>query len=225
MRRAVGADRPVHVVVVGSINMDLIARVDQLPRPGQTVAGRELLELPGGKGANQAVAAARLGARVTFIGRVGDDGFGTRLLESLRGEQIDIGYVITTANCSSGVAIVCVEQHGENSIVVIPGANGRLSPNDITASEAVIAAADVLLVQLETPLDTVTTAITTARKHGVLTIFDPAPAPNSLPDELLDVDVLCPNQSEAAAISGGAVSSTEDAIRAAGQLRAAALAT
>lgn len=219
MRSVDRADRQVHVVVVGSINMDLIARVKRLPRPGQTVAGHELLELPGGKGANQAVAASRLGARVTLIGRVGDDGFGTRLLENLRREQIDTRYVTTTANCSSGVAIVGVEDQGENSIIVTPGANGRLSPSDIADHEAVIATADVLLVQLETPLESVAAAIATARKYGVLTIFDPAPASDSLPPELLNVDVLCPNESEAGAISGLALDSTEDAIRAASVLR------
>ena len=219
MRSMDRADGQVHVVVVGSINMDLIARVKRLPRPGQTVAGHELLELPGGKGANQAVAAARLGARVTLIGRVGDDGFGTRLLENLRREQVDTRYVTTTANCSSGVAIVGVEDQGENSIIVTPGANGRLTPRDITDCEAVIAAADVLLVQLETPLETVAAAIAAARQFGVLTILDPAPASAPLPPELLSVDFLCPNQSEAAALSGLAVESTEDAIRAASALR------
>lgn len=219
MPAADGVDRPVRVVVVGSINMDLIACVEQLPQPGQTVAGRELLELPGGKGANQAVAAARLGARVTLIGRVGDDGLGTRLLENLRREQVDTAHVTATADSSSGVAIVCVEEQGENSIVVIPGANGQLSPADIVASEAVIAAADVLLVQLETPQETVAAAIAAARRHGVLTIFDPAPAPRTLLPELLHVDVLCPNESEAAAISGQAVETTVDATNAAAKLR------
>ena len=213
------ADRPAKVVVVGSVNMDLIARVAALPRAGQTVAGRDLIESPGGKGANQAVAAARLGARVTFIGRVGDDDFGRRLREGLSREQIDTHHVLVTASCSSGVAIVCVEESGENAIVVTSGANAHLAPEDIARSEAVIAGADVLLVQLETPLETVRAAINAARRHAVPTVLDPAPATTSLPDELLRVDVLCPNESEAAAVSGIAVHSVDDAARAGRQLR------
>lgn len=214
-----GTRGPVHVVVVGSINMDLIAPVAGLPAAGQTVSGRELLESPGGKGANQAVAAARLGARVSFIGRIGDDGFGVRLGEGLRGEQIDTRAVRTTENCSSGVAIVCVEDAGENTIVVIPGANGCLSPADIAQAEHVIASADVLLVQLETPLETVAAAVETARQHGVLTVLDPAPAPSALPDTLLAVDVICPNESEAAALTGIPIASRGDAEHAARLLR------
>ena len=213
-----GPAGPVHVVVVGSINIDLIARVAALPRAGQTVTGREFLESPGGKGANQAVAAARLGARVTFIGRVGDDGFGTQLREGLRREHVDIGHVDATAKCPSGVAMVCVEEEGENTIVVTSGANGRLSPEDIRRRDSVIAAADVMLVQLETPLDTVGAAIDAARRHGVLVVFDPAPPPSSLPEELLGVDVLCPNESEAAAITGIEIRSPDDAARAGRQL-------
>lgn len=219
MRSMNGVGRSVHVVVVGSINMDLIACVTKLPQQGQTVPGKELLELPGGKGANQAVAAARLGARVTFIGRVGDDDFGNRLLDGLRREGIDTTYVTATQHCSSGVAIVCVDDQGENSIVVIPGANGKLSPEDIAASETAIATADVMLVQLETPQETVATAIAAARRHGVTTLLDPAPAPGQMLPELLNVDVLCPNESEAAAISGVPVQTAAEAKIAAEQLQ------
>ena len=208
------------IVVAGSINMDLVVRMARLPRRGETVIGRETQELPGGKGANQAVAAARLQANVSFIGRVGDDGFGQRLLGGLQHEGIDVSRVIVTAQCASGLAIVAVEDSGENSITVIPGANGRLTPDDVRGATELIHAADVLLLQLEVPLETVLTAIEIAHQHETLVILDPAPAPASFPPNLLSVSVACPNESEAAALAGLPVVSLDDAKRAARQLRA-----
>jgi ribokinase len=213
------ARRP-RIVVAGSINMDLVVRSDHLPRRGETVIGRETRELPGGKGANQAVAAARLQADVSFIGRVGDDGFGQRLLNGLRQEGIDVGRVDVTAQCASGLAIVAVEDSGENSITVIPGANGRLTPDDVKAAAELIRDADVLLLQLEVPVETVLTAIEIAHQHGTPVILDPAPAPASFPPSLLSVDVACPNESEAAALAGVPVFNLDDAKRATRQLRA-----
>ena len=165
------------IVVVGSINMDLVARVPRLPRPGETVHGSEFRQVPGGKGANQAVAAARLGADVTLIGRVGDDAFGQQLLTSLRQHGVRTEAVQTTANCPSGLALIGVEDSGQNAITVIGGANQRLTTDDVQANEAAMATADALLVQLEVPLETVVAALAVARRYGVLTILDPAPAP------------------------------------------------
>jgi len=208
------------IVVVGSINMDLVARMQRLPRPGETLSGDTFQTIPGGKGANQAVAAARLGATVTLIGRVGDDAFGQVLLNSLREYGVGTDHVLTTPDCSSGVALIGVEPSGANSIVVVAGANGHLTPADVLAREQVIAAADVLVVQLETPLETVATAIRLARQHRVRTILDPAPVPTgSLPAELYQADVISPNQTEAEAMTGIIVHDVATATQAAQSLQ------
>lgn len=207
------------IVVVGSINMDLMARVPRLPRPGETVKGTEFVQVAGGKGANQAVAAARLGAAVTLIGRVGNDAFGQGLTASLKAEGVQTEHVQITVNCPSGLALIGVEDSGQNAITVIGGANQRLSPQDVQQAEAVIAAADALLVQLEVPLETVAAAIALARRHQVLTILDPAPAPDGvLMAELCTADVVSPNQTEAEAIAGMAVTNLAEAAQAASKL-------
>jgi len=209
-----------HIVVIGSINMDLVARMARLPRPGETVQGDNFQTIPGGKGANQAVAAARLGARVTMIGRVGDDSFGKTLRRSLAEYGVSTEHVLVTEGCSSGVALIGVEATGANSITVVAGANGRLTPHDVESRADVIAAADALIVQLETPLDTVAAAIRIAREAGVRTILDPAPAPSGpLSSELLAVEILSPNQTEAEALTGIAVHDVASARTAACRLR------
>jgi ribokinase len=208
-----------HVVVVGSVNMDLVVRVPHLPGPGQTLAADGLETIPGGKGANQAVAAARLGARVTMIGRVGDDAFGPRLRAGLEGEGVAVDHLLTTAGCSSGIALIGVETSGENAIIIVAGANGRLSPLDVQERESVIASADVLLVQLEVPSETVAAAVAVARRHGVRVILDPAPAPRGpLPEGLRAVDVLTPNQTEAQGLTGIGADDVSGARRAAALL-------
>ncbi|MFG0332922.1 MAG: ribokinase [Maioricimonas sp. JB049] len=203
------------IAVVGSINMDLVVRCERLPRPGETIIGIDAREVSGGKGANQAVAAARLGASVAMVGRVGSDGFGETLLGSLQAEGIHVNHVARTPDCSSGLAIVAVETSGENAITVVPGANGRLSPEDVRAAADVIEAADVLLLQLEVPTESVIAASQIARAAGTRVILDPAPAPSEVPEKLLAVDLLCPNESEAAALTGLPVESEQ-------QLQAAA---
>ncbi len=190
------------IAVVGSINMDLVIRCARLPRPGETLIADDAREVPGGKGANQAVAAARLGAEVAMIGRVGSDAFSDRLLENLATEGIDTTHVARTSNCASGLAIVTVEHGGENSITVVPGANGQVTIADVTAATDMIRNADILLLQLEIPIETVLEAIRVAHLAETRVILDPAPAPARVPDGLLDVDVICPNESEAAAILG-----------------------
>lgn len=204
--------RPPSIVVVGSINIDLVARMRRLPKPGETVSGEIFQTIPGGKGANQAIAAARLGAQVKIVGRVGDDEFAGILRKNLVSDGIDTTYVIETRDCASGVAMIGVEVSGANSIVVIPGANGKLSVADIELCRATISSADALIVQLETPISTVRAAIGIARERGVLTVLDPAPVPSEkLPSELFSVDVISPNQTEAEELVGVPVHDWESA--------------
>ena len=190
------------IIVVGSANLDLVVSAPTIPRAGETVLGGDLTLVPGGKGANQAVAAARLGAAVTFVGRVGADTFGTTLRANLAAAGVDDHYLITTDGVASGVALIVVSATGENAICVAPGANARLNPADVAAAEPAFTRARVCLVQLEVPTDAVLAALALARRHGVLTILDPAPAPTSVPAGLLDVDVLTPNETEAATLLG-----------------------
>jgi ribokinase len=208
------------IVVVGSINMDLLALVRKRPGPGETVSGLEFEENPGGKGANQAVAAARLGASSVMVGCVGNDAIGQRLRDSLRENQVDISNVRTATkkSISSGVALITVDSSGENTIVVVPGANGDISPADVAAAEATLRSADAILVQLEIPLESVAAVFNVARRHGVRLILDPAPARDDLPDDMLDVDVLCPNSVEAQQLTGMAINSLADAESALRQL-------
>ena len=182
--------------------------------------GHEFLTIPGGKGANQAVAAARLGARVTLIGRVGDDSFGAMLRRSLDEDRVSTEHVLTTSDCSSGVALIGVDAGGANSIVVIAGANGRLSPADVIERTDVIASADALIVQLETPHETVLTALRIARESGVRTILDPAPVSVGMfPNELYAVDLISPNQTEAEVLTGIVVHDVASAELSARRLR------
>jgi len=191
------------VLVVGSINMDMVVRSGRMPAPGETVLGEGFKTSPGGKGANQAVAAARLGGRVAMIARVGDDAFGEELLANLRQEGVDCGAVGTSPQTPTGVAMIIVDAQGENSIVVASGANFRVTPDDdILPNEHLFEQAAVVLMQLELPLPTVRAAMTLARRHGCKVILDPAPAPRIMPEELCCVDILSPNVSEAEQITG-----------------------
>ena len=190
------------IAVVGSLNMDLVIRSPRIPRPGETILGGELHTVPGGKGANQAVAAARLGARVSMIGRVGQDAFAAPLLENLVADGIDHAFVLQDGGTATGVALIVVDDNGENSIVVSSGANMRLSPTDVESAEPAIAAADLLVLQLEVPLESVIRSAELARAHGVKVVLNPAPA-RLLPAELLSmIDILVPNESEAALLTG-----------------------
>ena len=203
--------RQPRIVVAGSINMDLVYRVSRLPQPGETLTGYSFQQIHGGKGANQAVAAARMSARVTMIGRVGDDAFGAELVAGLQCEAIDVSQIRTSPRTSSGLAVIGVEDSGQNCITVVPGANGQLTVDDILAAEAVIAAADVILLQLEIPVESVMAVTRIAKRHNVPAILDPAPAPAEFPMELLQVDVVCPNESEAALITGLPVTNPAEA--------------
>ena len=208
------------IVVVGSINMDLVARMDRLPKPGETVTGETFQTISGGKGANQAVAAARLGAHTKMIGRLGDDSFGVTLRKDLNSAGVDTNHILETPGVSCGVALIGVEQSGANAITVIPAENGRLTADDVNSFQEIISTANALIVQLETPIETVAAAIQVAKKYGVLTILDPAPAPKGpLPQELMTVDILSPNQSEAEALTGIPVIDWDSAKLAAAEMK------
>lgn len=191
-----------NILVVGSINMDLAVRSTRMPAPGETVLGEGFVTSAGGKGANQAVAAARLGAHCRMMGRVGDDTFGRTLLERLRAENIDCTDVGIESAAPTGVAMIVVDAKGENSIVVASGANFRLTPDDVFPRGEAFDWADVLVVQLELPLPTVRAAVDLARRRGSKVVLDPAPAPPRLPGALCRVDVLSPNVTEAEALTG-----------------------
>lgn len=192
---------PGNIVVVGSINMDLVVRAPRHPLPGETILGSDFQTFPGGKGANQAVAAARIGGKVKMIGRVGNDAFSDVLLANLEKDGIDTKFVLRTSDVASGVALITVSEAGQNNIVVVPGANARLTPADIHAAEAAFEGASVVLLQLEIPLDAVAEAVKVARKHGAKVVLNPAPAV-ALSEELLSqVDTLIPNESELALLT------------------------
>jgi ribokinase len=189
-----------HIAVLGSTNMDLVAYVTKAPQRGETVTGREFRTIPGGKGANQAVAAARAGADVSLIGAVGADAFGSQLRSTLEHSGVDTDHLRTTEG-PSGTAHIVVDDEGGNAIVVIPGANGTvtaLAPGD----EGLIAAADALLLQLEIPLNAVLAGAEAARRHGVRTLLTPSPVQPLSSQLLASIDLLVPNEHEAAALTG-----------------------
>jgi ribokinase len=209
------------IVVVGSLNLDLVVRVPRIPRGGETLAGRDMKMLPGGKGANQAAAAAKLGATTAMIGRVGADVFAARLVKNLRSMGVDVERIRMDAHRATGTAVVLVSDSGENAIVIEPGANGGVEADDVMAAEPLIAASKALLLQLEVPLATVAIAADAAARAGVPVWLNAAPAPESLPDGLLArLDTLVVNEVEAAALAGAPVDGAAAAIAAASRLRA-----
>lgn len=206
------------IVVIGSSNTDLVVHAPRIPAPGETVLGGSYLVAAGGKGANQAVACARLGAEVTFVGRVGRDAFGDAALRALREEGIDVELVERDESAPSGVALIVVDEHGENAIAVAPGANDLVGETDVDRARGRIGAADAVLLQLETPMATVAHAARVANELGVRVVLNPAPARPLGTDLLALVTVLTPNEGEAQALSGVAVDDVDTAIRAAGVL-------
>lgn len=209
---------PAKVVVVGSLNMDLVTRASRLPRAGETLIGQTFSTVPGGKGANQAVASARLGADVSMIGCVGTDAYGTQLRDALRVEGIDC-QAVSTVDGSSGVALIVVDDSSQNAIVIVAGSNGELTPASLQAFDAVLQAADVIVCQLEVPMKTVGYALKRGRELGKTVILNPAPASAPLPAEwYASIDYLIPNESEATALSGVTVDSIDSAKAAATHL-------
>ncbi len=192
------------IVVVGSSNTDMVVRSPRIPRGGETLLGSDFTMVPGGKGANQAVCAAKLGAEVTFVARIGDDVFGQRSLDNFRSVGIDTQFITRDKTATSGIALITVDNNGENSIVVAPGANYRLSPQDIDSAAHKIKLADIVLIQLEIPPQTVDYTIELAHKIGVKVVLNPAPIRPMSPEIIKMVDVLAPNQHEAAELIGRA---------------------
>jgi ribokinase len=208
------------VLVVGSSNTDMVIRVPRIPRPGETILGGAFAMAAGGKGANQAVAAARAGGRVTFVARVGNDVFGERALANFEIDGLDTRFIVRTPGSASGMALINVDERGENSISVASGANALLSAGDVDNAGAAFAMADIVLVQLESPLETVEAVVRKAGERGVPVVLNPAPA-RSLDDRLLrGVAILTPNAHEAEILTGIAVGDKRGARAAAARLRA-----
>lgn len=190
------------VLVVGSSNTDMVVRVPRIPRPGETVLGTDFAMAGGGKGANQAVAAARAGGRVTFVARVGDDIFGERAIADLAADGLDTRFVLRTPGSASGIALINVDERGENSISVASGSNALLSVDDVKSAAAAFREADIVLLQLESPLATVTAVVRAAGEAGVPVVLNPAPARPLDADLLAGIAVLTPNETEAELLSG-----------------------
>jgi ribokinase len=192
------------IVVVGSLNMDLVAVAPHLPLAGETLIGSKYWDAPGGKGGNQAYGAAKLGADVSMLGRVGNDNYGTRMRANLESVGCDTRG-LKTLEGSSGVALISLAETGQNSIIVVSGANDRYSPADVRADRPLIEGAKLVLLQLENPYETVTAAAQISRQQGARVVLDPAPAPAALPQDLLQaIDVITPNETEAARLAGSA---------------------
>ena len=211
------ANRP-KVTVVGSFNTDLSVRTPHMPVGGETILGGPFTTGPGGKGANQAVAAARLGAEVSMLVKLGLDVFGDLAAQNLVREGIQPEYILRSAESHTGVAFIIVDQHGENMIVVASGTNNFLTPEDVERARQAVCEAQVLLVQLEIPLDTVEAAVRMAHEAGVKVVLNPAPGQTLSPQLLALVDVLTPNETEAQIISGLLVESMPQAEAAARRL-------
>jgi ribokinase len=198
-----------NICVIGSLNMDLVVNVDNMPKKGQTIIGNSFKEVPGGKGANQAVAAAKLNGNVKMIGKVGNDGFGQTLINALNNDNVNTDY-IKIEDTSTGVALITVDNNAENSIVVAPGANYKLKEEDIDECIDAIKTSDIVVVQLETPLNTIKYALKKAKELGKYTILNPAPAVK-LEDEIIkNVDLLTPNETELEILSGIKIESEDD---------------
>ncbi len=197
------------IVVVGSSNTDMVIKADHFPLPGETILGGNFFMFPGGKGANQAVAAARLGGRVTFIAKTGNDIFGKQAIQLFRKEGINVDFILSDENSPSGVALITIDMKGENTIVVAPGANGSLKPDDVQKAEKQVEQAEIVLVQLEIPIEAVTYVINLASDLRKKVILNPAPA-QLLPDELLkQLYIITPNESEAGILLGMKINGLE----------------
>ncbi len=207
------------IVVIGSTNTDMVIRAPHLPLPGETLLGGSFFMNPGGKGANQAVAAKRLGGVVVFIAKTGNDVFGETAIKQFRDEGINIDFIRRDIQNPSGVALITVDDHAENTIVVAPGANGTLSPEDLLPAETLINNKAIVLVQLEIPLETVQFAASLTAMGGAMLILNPAPA-RILPDELLNqVSIITPNETEAEMLSGRTITDLDSVQAAAYAIR------
>jgi ribokinase len=203
------------IIVIGSSNTDMVIKTEKLPAPGETILGGKFLMNPGGKGANQSVAASRLGGKVTFISKRGNDLFGNQAVGLLMREGVDIKYIVKDPDLPSGVALITVDSTGENSIVVAPGSNGNLLKEDVPSVIFDTGKFEILLLQLEIPIDTVEYSAVTASEHGIKVILNPAPA-RKLSDNLLkNTWLITPNETEAETITGVIITDIPSAERAA----------
>ncbi|NOY99552.1 MAG: ribokinase [Chloroflexi bacterium] len=206
------------IVVVGSLNMDLVVRAARMPDAGETITGKEFHLIPGGKGANQAVAAARMGVATSLVGRIGQDVFGQALLDSLATSQVDVTQILALESVSTGTATVLVDAQGENRIIVVPGANACLQPDDVTDIEGLIENASAIVMQFEIPIETILRIAEIAHRNGVKVIINPAPA-RIIPAELYAcTDVLILNESEASFLASVAIKELTDAFLASEKL-------
>jgi ribokinase len=206
------------IIVVGSSNTDMVVKVPHIPAPGETIMGTDFMTIPGGKGANQAVAAARAGAAVTFIACVSDDAFGKQAIENYRNEGIDTSCIKVQPGTHSGIALINVAEDGENSISVAPGANSHLLPQDIYRFDGVFDGAKIVLAQLEVPIETVEAAAEAAHNKGIPFMLNPAPG-TAIPDRLLNrVTLITPNETEAAIITSRKDFSEKDIPEMAGEI-------
>lgn len=203
-----------NICVIGSLNMDLVVKVDNRPKGGQTVIGGDFKEVPGGKGANQAVAMARLGGNVNMIGKVGKDGFGETLLNALKNDNVNTKY-INQEDIATGVAMITVDNNAENSIVVAPGANYKVDNEYIDSNIEGIENSDIVVLQLETPLETIKYSLKRSKELGKYTILNPAPAVKLEDDIIENVDLLTPNETELEILSGVEIETEEDIQKAA----------
>lgn len=190
------------IVVIGSLNTDLVIKTSRFPEPGETLHGEDLATIPGGKGANQAAAAAHLGSRVAMVGRVGADQFGPHLLDNLAHLGVNTRHVRVDPGTCTGVALIMVDSQGENTILLSSGANGKVSPADVDSANALLAQARLLLLQFEIPMETVQYALDKASDLGIKVVLNPAPAKQIGPEFLNKVDILVPNQTELEKMSG-----------------------
>ncbi len=198
--------------------MDLVARIGSFPRPGETVLSNDFAMYPGGKGANQAVCCAKLGGKVEFIAKMGSDVYRENLLQSLRRDEVNTEHVLVDQSASTGVALILVDENGQNEITVVSGSNMKLLPDDLAALSDTFKRAKVVLLQLEIPLETVVTALRLARENGAMTILNPAPA-RMLPDTIYRfVDILTPNETECEMLSGVKIVDDESLGKAAAKL-------
>ncbi len=199
------------IIVLGSLNVDFVVRVERRPNKGETIPGTDFSIFPGGKGANQAVAAARSGGNVAMAGRIGDDVFSKVLIDSLSKAQVGQEHIVITSGISTGSAFITVDNTGENAIIVVPGANGYCSKQDVDALRPYLQKTTILMLQLEVPLETVSYAAEVAHAYGAKVMLDPAP-PVPLTDDLLKtVDIITPNEHEASFLTGRKVSDIESA--------------
>jgi ribokinase len=206
------------ILVVGSLNMDLVVEVTEMPKVGQTILGSSFKTIPGGKGANQAFAAGRLGGDVTMIGSVGSDDYGKSLIQSLRGAGVKTDGVEVMQAAHTGLAFIYVNSAGNNSIVVVSGANGLCTGDIIDKYIELVKQSDIIIVQFEIPMNTVRYLLDIAKRYNKLVILNPAPAPDEIPDEIIEkIDIITPNETELETLSGYSANSLENIVQAARQ--------